>query len=312
MTAVAEPATPVPIAAPPGPPAAPKSRAGRNLPAAIAVGVVLGGTCIISLFTERPVFAALVVLAGVVGLRELTRALRPAGVKTVYPALLAAGIGIDVVAYLDGSLGALLALAGSALFVVLVTCGFAFAERHDPSRRRITAPSWAVISPVGDAIGSVFAVVYVPYLASFAAVLAAPHDGARRVVAFIATVVASDIGGYAFGVLSGGRHKLAPRISPGKSWEGFVGSVLTSLVVGLILMTTLLHESAWKGALFGVVMAVVAVLGDLLESALKRGLGVKDMGRLLPGHGGLLDRLDSLLLAAPVAWALLTAFVSTS
>ena len=130
----------------------------------------------------------------------------------------------------------------------------------------------------------------------------------RRVVAFIATVVCSDVGGYAAGVVFG-RHPMAPTISPAKSWEGFAGSTAACVIGGIALLTQLFGAAWWQGAVFGLAIAITATLGDLVESMIKRDLGIKDMGTLLPGHGGLMDRLDSLLPAAAVSWLLLSAFV---
>jgi phosphatidate cytidylyltransferase len=162
---------------------------------------------------------------------------------------------------------------------------------------------------LGDIAGGLLALVYVPFLAGFAALMLAPHDGAQRVTAFIATVVASDVGGYAAGVLAG-KHPMAPTVSPKKSWEGFAGSAIACALCGSILLVTLLDTSWWKGVVFGLATVCAATLGDLGESMVKRDLGIKDMGNVLPGHGGLMDRLDSLLPTAPVAWLLLAAFVS--
>jgi len=120
--------------------------------------------------------------------------------------------------------------------------------------------------------------------------------------------VCSDVGGYATGVLFG-KHPMSPRISPKKSWEGFGGSVVFCVAAGVGSGVVLLDLPWWNGAVLGLALVVTAVLGDLVESAIKRDLGIKDMGSLLPGHGGLIDRLDSLLLSAPVAWLLLTVFV---
>ncbi len=162
-----------------------------------------------------------------------------------------------------------------------------------------------------DLAATTFALVYVPFLASFAVLLAVPGDGARRVLAFAATVACSDIGGYAAGVLTG-KHPMAPTISPKKSWEGFAGSVTACVGGGLIFVTVLLHAAWWQGVLYGLAVVCSATIGDLGESMVKRDLGIKDMGTLLPGHGGLMDRLDSLLPTAPVAWFLLTKFVPPS
>jgi phosphatidate cytidylyltransferase len=129
-------------------------------------------------------------------------------------------------------------------------------------------------------------------------------DGAWRVVTFIATTAFSDIGGYAAGAVLG-RHPMAPRISPKKSWEGFAGSVVACMIVGYLLVTMALEGPGWVGLLLGLVVALTATTGDLVESVIKRDLGIKDMGALLPGHGGIMDRLDSLLVVAPVCWLML-------
>jgi phosphatidate cytidylyltransferase len=135
----------------------------------------------------------------------------------------------------------------------------------------------------------------------------AEENGRQRIILFILVTVFSDIGGYAAGATLG-RHPMAPSLSPKKSWEGFAGSVLTCAAVGGIGMPLLLGPPWWTGAILGAVAAVGATLGDLVESSIKRDLGIKDMGTLLPGHGGLMDRLDSLVVVAPIAWALLHVF----
>jgi phosphatidate cytidylyltransferase len=139
----------------------------------------------------------------------------------------------------------------------------------------------------------------------------APADGARRVLTFVILTICSDIGGYFAGITlgRGGRHPMAPVISPKKTWEGFAGSAVACLAAGALCLPLLLHGHAWQGLLTGAAAVVAATLGDLAESMIKRDLDLKDMGTLLPGHGGILDRLDSLLVCAPVIWLLLRAFV---
>jgi phosphatidate cytidylyltransferase len=175
----------------------------------------------------------------------------------------------------------------------------------------VALPVWRLADgPVGyqrDVTAATLIAVYVPFLAGFCALLLAPADGHLRVAAFIATVVCSDVGGYAAGVLFG-RHPMAPAVSPKKSWEGLGGSVLACAIGGVCFLVFGFGGQWWQGALYGVAIAVAATLGDLAESMVKRDLHIKDMGTLLPGHGGLMDRLDSLLVAAPVAYLLLTAF----
>ena len=149
---------------------------------------------------------------------------------------------------------------------------------------------------------------YVPFLAGFCALLAQGPDGPRRVTVFIATVVCSDVGGYAAGVLFG-KHPMAPTVSPKKSWEGFAGSLVACATAGAVFFATLFDANPLLGALYGLAVVGTATLGDLGESMIKRDIGVKDMSSWFPGHGGILDRLDSIL---PSASAALLLFFATS
>jgi phosphatidate cytidylyltransferase len=117
-------------------------------------------------------------------------------------------------------------------------------------------------------------------------------------------VWATDIGAYLVGARFG-RHKLLPRLSPGKSWEGTIGGISLAVIAGLVLSPLLLGRSLWFGVLVGVITGLLAVLGDLGESAIKRWANTKDSGNFMPGHGGLLDRIDSLLFALPLLYYLL-------
>jgi len=162
-----------------------------------------------------------------------------------------------------------------------------------------------------DAAAGALVLSYVPLLGAFIVLMLAEADGAWRVATFVLVTTASDIGGFAVGVFLG-RHVMAPTISPKKSWEGFAGSVGTSMLVGWVTVAYLLEGPWWAGLLLGAAAALVATLGDLGESLIKRDLGIKDMGNLLPGHGGLMDRLDSLLAVAPVAWVIMRVLVPSS
>lgn len=270
-------------------PGAPGSRAGRNLPAAIGVGVGLGAVILISLFAYRPSFAVLVALAVLYGCWEMTRALRSAQVQVSLLPVLVGAAATLVAAWERGPSGLVLA--------VLLTFVAVLAWRIGDGAQEY----------LRDVAASAFTIAYLPMLAGFAVLLAHPHDGAARVLAFVATVVCSDTGGYATGVLFG-KHPLAPIVSKGKTWEGFAGSVLACSAAGVLFLTLTFHEAWWKGLLFGLAIVVTATLGDLGESMIKRDLQIKDMGALLPGHGGLMDRLDSLLPCAAVAYLLLSAF----
>ena len=263
--------------------------AGRNLPAAIGVGLLLGALVIGTLFTYRFGFVILLVLVISGAVWELVRALGRAGAHPPLVPLLAGVLAMDLLAWFRGG-GA---LAVAFLLTALGCVVWRLAE-----------------GPAGylrDVSTAVFVAMYVPFLAGYAVLLAAPDDGARRVVAFIATVVCSDVGGYTAGVLFG-RHPMAPTVSPAKSWEGFGGSTVACVAGGIVFLTAFFDAAWWQGALFGLAIVVTATLGDLGESMIKRDLGIKDMGTILPGHGGIMDRLDSLLPAAAVSWLLLSAF----
>ncbi len=269
-------------------------RAGRNLPAAIGVGLALGLVITVPLYSPwRWLFVGVLIAAVWLGTYEIVSALRRLGAEVPLPPLLVGGAAMPVLAYLRGPEPLFIALALTVLACVV----------------------WRLADPaegyLRDVAASAFTASYVPFLAGFCALLAQGGDGPRRVTVFIATVVASDVGGYAAGVLFG-RHPMAPSVSPKKSWEGFCGSLVSCAVAGGIFFATLFDASPFAGALYGLAVVGSATLGDLGESMVKRDIGIKDMGDLLPGHGGLMDRLDSLLPTAPVAWLLLAAFVGTA
>lgn len=266
------------------------SRAGRNLVAAVAVGLGLALAVAASLFFRKEAFVGLTSVAIVLGVWELAGAL---GEKRITIPVIPLGIGslgMLVSAFVAGEEGLLVAFSLTAFGALL----------------------WRIIDGVTDAVrdvaASVFTAAYVPLLAGFAMLMLAAPDGALRIVVFILAVVASDVGGYTAGVLFG-RRPLAPSVSPKKTWEGLAGSALMSMAVSAASVLLLLHGRWWAGVAVGAAAVVTATLGDLSESMLKRDLGVKDMGTLLPGHGGIMDRLDSLLPTAPAAYLLLTLLV---
>ncbi len=266
------------------------SRAGRNLPAAVGVGVLLAAAAVVTLFTIKQLFVVLELAALIVGVWELSLAMARKGLSVPVTPLAVGSAGMLTAAFVAGEEGLLVSFTLTALGVLL----------------------WRIIDGVDDAVrdvcASVFTAAYVPFLGGFAVLLLVGDDGAGRVLTFIAVTVASDIGGYAAGVTMG-RHPMAPRISPKKSWEGLAGSAVACMLVGALTVTVLLHGPWWAGAALGAVTVVTATLGDLSESLLKRDIGIKDMGTLLPGHGGMMDRLDSLLPTAPVAYLMLLLLV---
>lgn len=260
-------------------------RAGRDLVAAFTVGGGLAALVLASLLVWRPAFLVIVV-AGVWGATwELVRALRAGGARPPQVPLFAGGLAMIGLAWWGG----LAALSLGLLVSVLA------------------AMVWRLVrGPEGyhhDVGAATLILVYVPFLGGFAALLAAADDGTWRVLVTLIVVVLTDTGGYVSGVFFG-RHPMAPSVSPKKSWEGLAGSLVAAAAGGAVGMAVA-GMAWWVGVLFGVVVAGAAVLGDLAESLLKRDLGIKDMSGLLPGHGGVMDRVDSVLFAVPTAYLLL-------
>jgi phosphatidate cytidylyltransferase len=263
------------------------SRAGRDLKAAFGVGATLGALVLGTLLTNKVSFLVLVMLAIAVGVWEMRSALRHAGVMAPLVPAVVGSVAMLWAAYVHGPAGLTLAWALTSAAVVL----------------------WRGAGPVQgatrDVLGGMFIATYPALLAGFAILLLAGDDGVARVLVFVIVTVSSDVGGYAAGVLFG-KHPLAPTISPKKSWEGFAGSVVLCVVAGSLTLHFLLGQDWWIGVLLGVGVAVAATIGDLMESLIKRDLGIKDMSNLLPGHGGIMDRLDSLIVVAPMVWSVLT------
>ncbi|MFC6162937.1 phosphatidate cytidylyltransferase [Kribbella sp. NPDC058693] len=263
------------------------SRAGRNLPAAIAVGVGLIALILGSLYWQKVLFVVLVLATVLVAVDEMMKALKTGGAAIPRIPLFLGTTAMLAAAYFGGPMALLVALG-------LTVLGTIFWRMPGGS-----------VGFVRDVSAGVFLIGYVPLLAGFAILLAQPdEDGAGRVVTFFAVTVASDVGGYVAGVLFG-KHPMAPTISPKKSWEGFAGSALFCIGAGIAAVVLLLDGDWWVGAIVGAVAVLTATVGDLGESMIKRDLGIKDMSNLLPGHGGVMDRLDSLLATAPVVWLLL-------
>jgi phosphatidate cytidylyltransferase len=265
-------------------------RAGRNLPAAVASGAGLGAVVLASLFVRKEAFVVVVAAAVCAVLWELSQALSQRGLTVPLVPVVVGAVGMLVAAFSAG---------GQALVVCFVLTAVGVVVW-----RASEGPQGAL----KDVAAGLFVSAYAPLLAGFAMLMLATDDGARRVLTFVVVTICSDIGGYAAGVLAG-RHPMARSVSPKKSWEGFAGSAAACVVAGALMVGLLLDGPWWGGALLGVAVVLAATLGDLGESMLKRDLGIKDMGSLLPGHGGVADRLDSLLVSAPVAWVLLHVLV---
>ena len=277
-----------------------KSRAGRNLPAAIAVGGALAVTIVAILLTNRYLWLPLVAAAIAMASHEVVRRLREAGfVIPVIPLL----VGGQATVWLTWPFHAAGALAGfGATAVVCMYWRLALKGPHPPdgSARADSSSNY-----LRDVAATVFLAAWVPLFASFGVLLVYPHDGSGRVFCLMIGVVCSDVGGYAVGVLFG-KHPMVPAISPNKSWEGLAGSLLFGVTATALAAILLAHKPIWVGVLLGFTLVATATLGDLVESQIKRDLGIKDMGRILPGHGGLMDRLDGTLPSAVATWIFLT------
>lgn len=267
------------------------ARSGRNLVFAIGVGLLLGGAFLASVLLAKQLF--LVIVAVLVGAccYELAGALRQAGRHVPRFGSVVAGVLAQPVAYLAASPslaasafpgGWLLAIAGAVAFVVVWRL-VQHVQRPVPGRELLL-----------DLRAVVFVQLYVTLLGSCATVLTAQPGGQWWTLAFVSVVVATDVFAYVSG-LSFGRHPMAPRISPKKTWEGFAGSAVAAVVLATVLAPLLLAQPLWFGPLFGAVILVTGTVGDLAESMLKRDIGVKDISSWLPGHGGFLDRVDSVL-----------------
>ncbi|WP_307817846.1 phosphatidate cytidylyltransferase [Nocardia acididurans] len=274
---------------------APASKAGRNLPAALAVGFGLGLSLIAILLWAPKVLVGVIAVAMAVATWEVAKRLREADVLVPRIPLLVGGQAIIWLAWPAGPQGVVGAFGATAL-TVMVWRLFDHGLQATPRNY------------LRDTAISIFVLAWVPLLAAFAVLMLDQPDGNLRVLTFMILVVCSDVGGYVAGVLFG-KHPMVPAISPKKSWEGFAGSLVFSVIGGLLTVTLLLQANSMIGVLLGVGLVLVATSGDLIESQVKRELGIKDMGTLLPGHGGIMDRLDSMLPSAFVSWLVLTALL---
>ncbi|ORV10362.1 phosphatidate cytidylyltransferase [Mycobacterium celatum] len=275
------------------------SRAGRNLPVAITVGALLGGAVIASLVYAPHAFVGIVAAGVLLGTLEVVRRLRAAGyVIPVIPLV----VGGQATLWLTWPFGVRGALAGFGATVVVCMI-WRLLSPH--GRRAAPVPDASPANYLRDVSATVFLAAWVPLFASFAALLVYPQDGPGRAFALAIGVVASDVGGYAAGVLFG-KHPMVPAISPKKSWEGLVGSLVFGVTATALTVTYLGGKPWWIGVLLGFMLVATATLGDLVESQVKRDLGIKDMGSLLPGHGGVMDRFDGFLPSAVAAWVVLT------
>ena len=258
-------------------------RAGRKLLPSIAVSIFLILLVWFSLATYRALFALVIAVAVVLGIRELNRALAAAGIHLPFWALATSSFGLSAATWFGGisGLAVATAIALPCLLVLQLPKG---SENF-----------------VRTASASALTLMYLPFLSGFLILLARPYNGFDRVMTFVVLVGCNDTFAYLTGVLIG-KHPLAPKISPKKTIEGLIGSIIFTTIGGSLAFHYIMNSHWWLGALAGLLTVFTATAGDLIESALKRDLAIKDMGNLLPGHGGIMDRLDSVLFAAPALW----------
>jgi phosphatidate cytidylyltransferase len=256
------------------------AKAGRKLLPSIFVGLSLVGLIWLSLAYARILFALLIAVVISLAIRELVRAFAAANIELSSVSLNLATIGLIYATWVDGVEG--LAVGTAIAFPILLILRLGKGP-HDFVR---------------SATATTFALIYLPFLSGFLVLLGHPSDGLARVMTFVILVGCNDTFGYLVGVLIG-RHPLVPTISPKKTWEGLIGSIIFTSLGGALSFHYILELQWWIGIIVGLMIVITATSGDLIESAMKRDLSLKDMGSLLPGHGGVLDRLDSVLLSAP-------------
>ncbi len=272
---------------PPKPPTASTSKAGRNLRAAIPTALLLLALVAASVAFRIEIFVGLVAVALCMGLWEAAGAFLARDIKIPLIPLWIGTITMVAATWMAGLPGGLIAflLAAATVFVWRVLDGLPRAPR--------------------DAMAAVFALAWISLLGCFAVALAGMEQPAWMIALLVMMPVANDTGGWAFGVMWG-KHPMSPSISPKKSWEGFAGSTVVAVVVALLIVTLGLGLPWYVSLLVAVVAVLCSTIGDLSESLLKRDLGVKDMGSIFPGHGGVLDRLDSILMWAPFCYIIMS------
>lgn len=264
-----------------------EQKAGRNLFLAVLSGLIFAAAFLVTLFTVKWAFIALVAALVTVALVELAAAFRTGGRRVPRVGAALGGLIIVSGAAFYGAKGLLLALFAASVLLVI----WRLIEG--------LVPAWEVPPKtlIRDVFSGLFALVYVPFLASLTVLLIQVPNGQWWVFALVLVVVSVDVGAYAAGVTLG-KHKMTPRISPNKTWEGFAGAAVVAVVAGVAISLLALEQPWWVGVVLGLVVLLTATGGDLTESLIKRNLGVKDMSSWIPGHGGFLDRLDSLLPSA--------------
>lgn len=266
---------------------------GRNMVAATAVGVALLGAVVASAWWHPIAFAIFIYAFTMGAVIEFSRALGAHGRRVPLIPVLAATAGLGVATW----------YGGPETLVVAMLVGSAGVVAWRIGEERIE-------NTLADSLAGVLALLWIPFLASFLFLMELADMGWQRVLIVVLAVVGNDTGGLLFGSLFG-KHKLLPRVSPGKTWEGAAGGVLLGTAAAAGAAWAFFDGRWYIGAVVGAAAAIAAIVGDLAESALKRDIKIKDMSSFLPGHGGILDRIDSILFAAPVAYVAFAFFLGT-
>lgn len=273
----------------------PKNAAGRDLRLATATGAGLGAAVLLAAWIGPWAWYPLVATAVGLAMWEVLTRLREAGYKQPRTFLIVLGQAMLWISAVFGTTGLVSGFAFSVLFLM-------YYRLFDNGRDR------KPVNYLRDIAVGVFVLAWIPLFGSFAALISLVDESGRPggfyILTFMLCVVASDVGGYCAGVMFGS-HPMAPAVSPSKSWEGFAGSIVFGVVTGIVVVTWLLAGPWWLGVLLGVALVICATMGDLVESQFKRELGIKDMSTMLPGHGGIMDRLDGMLPAAAATWLVL-------
>ena len=273
---------------------------GRSLSKSVAVGLLLAAIFLSSLLIYKELFIVLLSVATAIGAWELSTALRE---KNWYVPRVPAVVGSVLImpaTYFGGpSIQWLASLAIVAALIVWRTVHLLFERRK--------ANFQTLQRTVRDFGAAAFLVIYLPLTLSFAMLLLRRDDGQLWVVAFVTTVALIDSAGYLFGRVFG-KNKLAPDVSPKKTWEGLAASIIFGTTSAVLFIVFVLGGEWWVGIIFAALLILAAVFGDLAESLIKRDLGIKDMSTWLPGHGGMMDRLDSLLPASLMTYLVMVVY----
>ena len=259
------------------------AKAGRKLGPSILVSLAILAVVFLTISFAPPLFAIFAWIAILLAGRELTKAYRAGGIDLPDNAISIAITLLLAAAWFGRVSGLAVAIA------IAIPCVLVYMLLRDPKDfvRKSTAAA--------------FAIFYLAFLGGFILLLAHDKDGLARIFTLVVLVSCIDTFAYLFGVLIG-KHPLAPQISPKKTWEGLVGSIIATTIGSALVFQYALGHTWWIGAGIGLVAVVTATCGDLIESAVKRDLSIKDMGTILPGHGGILDRIDSVLFTGPAVW----------